>query len=87
MSGYRYLLVDGDKYISRASPPGKVTTLTKVRSLPFSLFWLSKLLESQYYRNFEDKTFIGVIIVMGIAELNCIFLCLLLESLYRIKYW
>lgn len=30
VSGYRYLLVDGDRNVSRASPPGKVTTLTKV---------------------------------------------------------
>lgn len=30
VSGYRYLLVDGDRNLSRASPPGKVTTLTKV---------------------------------------------------------
>lgn len=30
VSGYRYLLVDRDMGISRASPPGKVTTLTKV---------------------------------------------------------
>lgn len=30
VSGYRYLLVDGERYVSRASPPGKVTTLTKV---------------------------------------------------------
>lgn len=30
VSGYRYLLVDDDRCISRASPPGKVTTLTKV---------------------------------------------------------
>ncbi|XP_051117713.1 vacuolar fusion protein CCZ1 homolog B isoform X2 [Andrographis paniculata] len=29
VGGYRYLLVDGDIYTSRASPPGKVTTLTK----------------------------------------------------------
>lgn len=29
VKGYRYLLVDGDREISRASPPGKVTTLTK----------------------------------------------------------
>uniref|UniRef100_A0A2N9ED34 CCZ1/INTU/HSP4 first Longin domain-containing protein n=1 Tax=Fagus sylvatica TaxID=28930 RepID=A0A2N9ED34_FAGSY len=29
VSGYRYLLVDGDRDVSRASPPGKVTTLTK----------------------------------------------------------
>ncbi|XP_043719288.1 vacuolar fusion protein CCZ1 homolog B-like isoform X2 [Telopea speciosissima] len=27
--GYRYLLFDGDRNISRASPPGKVTTLSK----------------------------------------------------------
>ncbi|KAG5620928.1 hypothetical protein H5410_006146, partial [Solanum commersonii] len=40
VSGYRYLLVDGDKYISRASPPGKVTTLTKD-----SLVAMSKLRE------------------------------------------
>lgn len=32
VSGYRYLLVDGDKNVSRASPPTKVTTLTKVRN-------------------------------------------------------
>lgn len=30
VSGYRYLLIDGERNISRASPPGKVTTLTKV---------------------------------------------------------
>ncbi|KAL7000838.1 Vacuolar fusion protein CCZ1 B [Sarracenia purpurea var. burkii] len=29
VSGYRYLLVDGDRNVSRASPPAKVTTLTK----------------------------------------------------------
>ncbi|XP_039127339.1 vacuolar fusion protein CCZ1 homolog [Dioscorea cayenensis subsp. rotundata] len=29
VSGYRYLIVDGDRHISRASPPGKVTTLAK----------------------------------------------------------
>lgn len=40
VSGYRYLLVDGDRYVSRASPPGKVTTLTKE-----SLVSLSKLRE------------------------------------------
>ncbi|KAK6150426.1 hypothetical protein DH2020_015358 [Rehmannia glutinosa] len=40
VSGYRYLLVDGDRCISRASPPGKVTTLTKE-----SLVALSKLRE------------------------------------------
>lgn len=41
VKGYRYLLVDGDRNISRASPPGKVTTLTKVRVdlfLPFCCF-------------------------------------------------
>ncbi|RVW34621.1 Vacuolar fusion protein CCZ1-like A [Vitis vinifera] len=31
VGGYRYLLVDGDRNVSRASPPGKVTTLTKFR--------------------------------------------------------
>ncbi|KAK3222157.1 hypothetical protein Dsin_009182 [Dipteronia sinensis] len=40
VSGYRYLLVDGDRNISRASPPGKVTTLTKE-----SLLAMSKLRE------------------------------------------
>ncbi|KAJ0094913.1 hypothetical protein Patl1_15594 [Pistacia atlantica] len=40
VSGYRYLLADGDRNISRASPPGKVTTLTKE-----SLLALSKLRE------------------------------------------
>ncbi|XP_020584753.1 vacuolar fusion protein CCZ1 homolog B [Phalaenopsis equestris] len=29
VSGYRYLLLDGDRNISRASPPAKVTTLSK----------------------------------------------------------
>lgn len=38
VSGYRYLLVDCDRNISRASPPGKVTTLAKE-----SLLALSKL--------------------------------------------
>ncbi|PIM98917.1 putative myrosinase precursor [Handroanthus impetiginosus] len=40
VSGYRYLIVDGDRHISRASPPGKVTTLAKE-----SLVGLSKLRE------------------------------------------
>ncbi|XP_052188933.1 vacuolar fusion protein CCZ1 homolog B-like isoform X2 [Diospyros lotus] len=40
VSGYRYLLVDGDRNVSRASPPGKVTTLTKE-----SLIGLNKLRE------------------------------------------
>lgn len=40
VSGYRYLLVDGDRNISRASPPAKVTTLTKE-----SLVAMSKLRE------------------------------------------
>ncbi|XP_023918438.2 vacuolar fusion protein CCZ1 homolog A isoform X1 [Quercus suber] len=40
VSGYRYLLVDGDRDVSRASPPGKVTTLTKE-----SLLALSKVRE------------------------------------------
>lgn len=39
VSGYRYLLVDTDKRISRTSPPGKVMTLAKVSTtetvLPF----------------------------------------------------
>jgi hypothetical protein len=30
VSGYRYLLIDGDRSVSRATPAGKVTTLTKV---------------------------------------------------------
>lgn len=29
VGGYRYLLIDGDRNISRASPPAKVTTLSK----------------------------------------------------------
>lgn len=33
VGGYRYLLVDGDRNVSRASPPGKVMTLTKVCTL------------------------------------------------------
>ncbi|XP_010278428.1 PREDICTED: uncharacterized protein LOC104612630 isoform X2 [Nelumbo nucifera] len=40
VSGYRYLLCDRDRNISRASPPGKVTTLTKD-----SLLALNKLRE------------------------------------------
>ncbi|XP_041014907.1 vacuolar fusion protein CCZ1 homolog A-like isoform X3 [Juglans microcarpa x Juglans regia] len=40
VSGYRYLLVDGDRSVSRSSPPGKVTTLTKE-----SLLVLSKVRE------------------------------------------
>ena len=31
VGGYRYLLVDGDRQVSRSSPPGKVTTLSKVK--------------------------------------------------------
>ncbi|XP_031741855.1 vacuolar fusion protein CCZ1 homolog B isoform X1 [Cucumis sativus] len=41
VGGYRYLLVDGDRQISRASPPGKVTTLAKE-----SLLAMSKLREN-----------------------------------------
>lgn len=40
VSGYRYLLVDGDRYVSRASPTGKVATLSKE-----SLLALNKLRE------------------------------------------
>ncbi|XP_027097339.2 vacuolar fusion protein CCZ1 homolog B-like isoform X1 [Coffea arabica] len=40
VSGYRYLLVDGNRCISRATPPGKVTTLAKE-----SLIALSKVRE------------------------------------------
>ncbi|XP_027153652.1 vacuolar fusion protein CCZ1 homolog B-like isoform X3 [Coffea eugenioides] len=40
VSGYRYLLVDGNRCISRATPPGKVTTLAKE-----SLVALSKVRE------------------------------------------
>ncbi|KAL5707922.1 Vacuolar fusion protein CCZ1 B [Ranunculus cassubicifolius] len=40
VAGYRYLLFDSDRSISRASPPGKVTTLTKD-----SLLALNKLRE------------------------------------------
>ncbi|KAJ0981245.1 hypothetical protein J5N97_009500 [Dioscorea zingiberensis] len=40
VSGYRYLVIDGDRHISRASPPGKVTTLAKD-----SLLTLNKLRE------------------------------------------
>ncbi|XP_042978436.1 vacuolar fusion protein CCZ1 homolog B-like isoform X8 [Carya illinoinensis] len=37
VSGYRYLLVDVDRNVSRASPPGKVTTLTKESLLALSM--------------------------------------------------
>ncbi|KAK6921607.1 CCZ1/INTU/HSP4, first Longin domain [Dillenia turbinata] len=40
VSGYRYLLVDHDRNVSRATPPGKVTTLAKE-----SLLSMSKLRE------------------------------------------
>lgn len=40
VSGYRYLLVDGNRCVSRCTPPGKVTTLTKE-----SLVALSKVRE------------------------------------------
>ncbi|KAL8249661.1 hypothetical protein R6Q59_006530 [Mikania micrantha] len=40
VKGYRYLLVDGDRNISRASPSGKVSTLTKE-----SLLTLNKVRE------------------------------------------
>ncbi|KAL8142079.1 LOW QUALITY PROTEIN: hypothetical protein V2J09_015111 [Rumex salicifolius] len=40
VAGYRYLLVDGDRSVSRASPPAKVTTLAKD-----SLVAMSKLRE------------------------------------------
>jgi len=39
VSGYRYLLVDGDRNVSRASPATKVTTLTKVCVGTFSHFF------------------------------------------------
>lgn len=32
VSGYRYLLIDGDRNISRPSPPVKVATLSKVKN-------------------------------------------------------
>lgn len=37
VSGYRYLLIDNDRSTSRASPPGKVTTLAKVSIFFFML--------------------------------------------------
>ncbi|KAJ6986460.1 F23A5.27 isoform 3 [Populus alba x Populus x berolinensis] len=40
VSGYRYLLIDDDRNVSRASPPAKVTTLAKE-----SLLAMSKLRE------------------------------------------
>lgn len=39
VSGYRYLLIDGDRNISRASPPSKVATLSKVKCCSILLFW------------------------------------------------
>lgn len=38
VSGYRYLLIDRDRSVSRATPTGKVTTLTKVWELPKTPF-------------------------------------------------
>lgn len=32
VSGYRYLLIDDDRNVSRVSPPAKVTTLAKVKN-------------------------------------------------------
>lgn len=45
VSGYRYLLVDGDRDVSRASPPGKVTTLTKVKH-PSIVYLVDSMLTS-----------------------------------------
>ncbi|GJN03553.1 hypothetical protein PR202_ga21009 [Eleusine coracana subsp. coracana] len=43
VSGYRYLLVDPDRRVSRASPPGKVTTLSRVCPFALSLFMFKTL--------------------------------------------
>ena len=43
VGGYRYLLVDGNRNISRASPPAKVTTLTKVKHIAVVLHGYKKL--------------------------------------------
>ncbi|KAJ3677439.1 hypothetical protein LUZ60_003163 [Juncus effusus] len=40
VSGYRYLIIDNNTQISRFTPPGKVTTLTKD-----SLLWMNKVRE------------------------------------------
>ena len=40
VKGYRYLLLDTGRNISKASPPGKVATLTKVgKPMPLFLFF------------------------------------------------
>lgn len=53
VSGYRYLLVDGDRNVSRASPSGKVATLTKVKHP--AIFHLGE-------KSFNIKTLFHIII-------------------------
>ncbi|ESQ27132.1 hypothetical protein EUTSA_v10018445mg [Eutrema salsugineum] len=53
VSGYRYLLVDNDMEVSRASPPGKVATLAKESLL--ALNKLRETVDSEKSRSSQEK--------------------------------
>ncbi|KAJ1268489.1 hypothetical protein BS78_07G139600 [Paspalum vaginatum] len=60
VSGYRYLLVDPDRRVSRASPPGKVTTLAKDSLLALNRLRQEVDLEKARYKRSDpciDKDF------------------------------
>ncbi|EES13865.1 hypothetical protein BDA96_07G141300 [Sorghum bicolor] len=60
VSGYRYLLVDPERRISRASPPGKVTTLAKDSLLALNMLRQEVDLEKSRYKRGDpchDKDF------------------------------
>ncbi|XP_066331423.1 vacuolar fusion protein CCZ1 homolog isoform X1 [Miscanthus floridulus] len=50
VSGYRYLLVDPERRVSRASPPGKVTTLAKDSRLALNMLRQEVDLEKSRYK-------------------------------------
>ena len=63
VSGYRYLLVDPDRRVSRASPSGKVTTLAKVYYCVLSkLQWVWSL--SFLCHSFIWETYILTILIL-----------------------
>ncbi|XP_066327074.1 vacuolar fusion protein CCZ1 homolog isoform X2 [Miscanthus floridulus] len=60
VSGYRYLLVDPERRVSRASPPGKVTTLAKDSRLALNMLRQEVDLEKSRYKRGDpchDKDF------------------------------
>lgn len=60
VSGYRYLLVDPERRVSRASPPGKVTTLAKDSLLALNMLRQEVDLEKSRYKRGDpcrDKDF------------------------------